>query len=111
MDWASKDLQDGGLRNYMNYLALARRGFTLFLLASRTHQRNDVSKQLDEPAQVFARITPNTCILTKLGTHGYQGQKFKQVIAEFSDVPFGKSLTTLNKAFINIVGTCGDLIP
>jgi hypothetical protein len=108
MNWASKDLQDGGMRRYMDDLAFARQGFTLFLLASQNYYGNNAPDQMDGAAKFRARITSEACVLTKLGAHGvFFAWKFKQLIAEFAEAPFGKSLTTLRNAVKNIDGTWG----
>ena len=94
VNWASNDLQEGGLHRHMNDLDLARQGMCQKKLMEC------------EPLKLFAGVAPGSCILTKLGAHGpCVAWKSKRLIAEFSEVPFGNSLITLNKALKNLYGT------
>jgi len=70
----------------MNNLALAHRSFIYFLLAARSRS-----------------TASSLCVLTMLNAHGiYFAMKSKQLIAVFSGIPIGATLTTLNAALRNI---------
>jgi hypothetical protein len=107
-DWnalyfASMALQRGGLRAYMNGLALARRSLVFFLLAARYRLPFHALKPSEAPAPPHARLTFVGCVLTKLNAHGiYFAMKSKHLIAAFAGAPFGRTLTALNEAFRNL---------
>jgi len=98
--FAAMGLQQGGLRAYMDGLALARRSLLFFLLAARYRPRLSAIEQSDGLSPHYVQVSPTQSILTKLNAHGiYFAMKFKSLIAAFVGAPVGQLLTALNIAF------------
>ena len=99
LQFASDDLKKGGLRAYMDGLALVRRSLLFFLLSARNRAPLDVFELTEGHAAPHVRTTPEKCILAKLNAHGiYFAMKLKCLIAAFAGAPVGKALTTLTMA-------------
>jgi hypothetical protein len=95
---ASANLREGGMRIYMDGLALARRSLLTFLLAARYYPLLNESSEGLTPSR--PRTAPAGCVLYKLNSHGfYFALKSKHLISVFVGAPVGKTLAALNTAF------------
>jgi hypothetical protein len=101
--FASDNLRKGGLRAYMDSLALARRSLVFFLLAARYRPPLDALEPPEAPTPPQARSIFVGCVLTQLNAHGiYFAMKLKRLIAAFAGAPVGHMLKALRAAARNL---------